>query len=59
MAKLAEGQEMKSARIVPTFTPSERARYIAMCEAKGEKRFSTYLHDRAMAEVVEYEASLA
>lgn len=57
MAKLPEGQEKKSARIVPTFTPSERARYIKMAEAKGRKDFSTYLHERAMAEVEEHEAA--
>ena len=58
MAKKEEGQEFKSARIVPTFAPSERERYIAMCKAKGIKYFSSHLHDKAMAEVEEYEASL-
>jgi hypothetical protein len=58
MGELKEGQEFKSARIVPTFTPSERERYIAMCGAKGIRYFSSHLHDKAMAEVEEYEASL-
>lgn len=57
MAKYAEGQEKKEKRIVPTFTPSERERYIAMCKAKGIKYFSTHLAEEAMKEVEAFEAS--
>lgn len=59
MAKFIEGQEKKEARIVPTFTPSERERYKAMCEAKGIKYFSSHLAEQAMAEVEAFEASKA
>jgi hypothetical protein len=59
MAKYAEGQEKKEKRIVPTFTPSERERYIAACVRAGHSRFSTHLHDMAMRWTEEIEASKA
>ena len=64
MSKYTDGQEKKEARIVPTFTKDERARFKAACEraevAKtktGKIQFSRHLHDLGMAWVESVEAN--
>ena len=49
-------ENIREKRIVPLFTASERLRYIAMCKAKGEPKFSRHMADEAMKEVEAWES---
>jgi hypothetical protein len=55
MSDAANG-DIRDKRIVSLFTAAERIRYIAMCKAKGEPKFSRHMADQAMEEVREWEA---
>lgn len=56
MSDSADVSKIRDKRIVPLFTASERERYIAMCIAKGEPKFSRHMADEAMREVAEWES---